>query len=274
MGGLRMDQRGRTSGAIASRRAGPLLRRTFAGGLLLFVWLHPAPSVAQTINGVLLERGTDQRVDLALVMLLTTDGDSVAASLSDIAGHFRLSSPEPGEFLLAVSALGYKPTVAGSVFTLGADASMNLEFRIEPMPIELGGITVETRASLANQPRLIQNGFVDRAQQGFGRFLTPEDIENSVGLSVGDLLAQTGRVTTRYSIAGEQVLMRGMRGYCMPTVYLDGRREDMSGISLDQITRVSSLEAVEVYRSASEAPMMYGGGMGGCGVIVMWTRFR
>ena len=269
-----MIKRSHRDEAIGTQRASFLVRHTLFIALFLSPWLIAAPSAAQTISGLLLERGTDQGVDLALVMLLTTDGDSVGATLSDAAGNFRVSSPEPGDFLLAVSALGYRPTVAGSVFTLAAGASMNLEFRIEPRPIELGGITVEARASLASQPKLVRNGFLDRATQGFGRFITPGEIEKSAALTVGDLLAQTRRVTTRDSIEGERVLMRWSRGYCTPTVYLDGRRQDMSGISLDRITQVSRLEAVEVYRSAIEAPMEYGGGMEGCGVIVMWTRGR
>lgn len=271
---LRMTKRSHRNEAIGTPRARLLVRRTLFIALFLSPWLIPAPSAAQTITGVLLDRGTDQGVDLALVMLLTTDGDSVGATLSDATGNFRVSSPQPGDFLLAVSALGYQPTVAGSVFTLEAGASMNLEFRIEPRAIEIGGITVETRVALANQPKLIRNGFLDRATQGIGRFLTPADIEKSAALTVGDLLAQTGRVTTRSSIEGERLLMLSSRGYCTPIVYLDGRRLDMSGISLNRLTRVSELAAVEVYRSSSEAPMMYGGGMAGCGVIVMWTRFR
>ena len=43
---------------------------------------------------------------------------------------------------------------------------------------------------------------------------------------------------------------------------------------LDMLVPIEILEAAEVYRSASEAPPRYGGGMGGCGVIVLWSRTR
>jgi hypothetical protein len=46
----------------------------------------------------------------------------------------------------------------------------------------------------------------------------------------------------------------------------------MDGLSLESIAPVSVLQAAEVYRSASEAPLRYGGGMGGYGVIVLWMR--
>jgi hypothetical protein len=37
---------------------------------------------------------------------------------------------------------------------------------------------------------------------------------------------------------------------------------------------VSVLDAAEVYRTATEAPVQYGGGLGGCGVILLWTKRR
>jgi hypothetical protein len=229
---------------------------------------------AQSIDGALLERGNDRPIQLGLVTLLTLDGDSVAASLTDEAGRFRVASPTGGEFLLVASALGYEPTVAGSVFTVAEGAAMSVQFRLQPLALELEGLTVEAEQSLFRQPKLIQNGFVRRAQSGVGRFLTPYDIERSNASSTADLLAMTGRVTTRYSFGGDVILMLGSRGYCTPIVYLDGVRISMSGISLEGIAPVSVLEGAEVYRSASEAPVRYGGGMSGCGIIVLWTKAR
>jgi hypothetical protein len=160
------------------------------------------------------------------------------------------------------------------VITLPQDVAITLEFRIAPLAIEIGGITVEVRSSLMRQPRLIRNGFVQRAQQGFGRFITPGEIAKSGAIRVGDLLARTGQVTNRYSIRGDRTLMRGRGGYCTPAVYLDGVRHSLSGVSLDDLVQVSSLEAVEIYRSPAQAPVRYGGGMEGCGIIVLWTRAR
>lgn len=229
---------------------------------------------AQAIDGILLERATNRPINLGLVTLFTADGDSVQSVLTDTEGRFLVESPRPGEFLLSASALGYKPTVASSVFTLAEGGLMSLEFRIQRQAIELGGITVEARASLIQQHKLVQNGFVDRLRRGFGRFITPGEIERSSALSTGELLARTGRVTTRYAVGGDRILMLGSRGYCTPTVYLDGVRLFMEGIALDAIAPVSVLEAAEIYRSANEAPIRYGGGMAGCGVIVLWTKGR
>ncbi len=229
---------------------------------------------AQAIDGILLERATNRPINLGLVTLFTADGDSVQSVLTDTEGRFLVESPRPGEFLLSASALGYKPTVASSVFTLAEGGLMSLEFRIQRQAIELGGITVEARASLIQQHKLVRNGFVDRLRRGFGRFITPGEIERSSALSTGELLARTGRVTTRYAVGGDRILMLGSRGYCTPTVYLDGIRLFMEGIALDAIAPISVLEAAEIYRSTNEAPIRYGGGMAGCGVIVLWTKGR
>ncbi len=245
---------------------------TFCAILLVAASLSYAPLSAQEINGVLLESGTNRPVDLGLITLFTVDGDSVATVMTDGDGRFRVASSQAGEFLLSASALGYVPTLAGSVFTLAEGGRMSLEFRIQPQPIEIGGITVETAALLIRQPKLVQNGFVQRAQRGFGRFITPSDIEGSHSTGTVDLLARTGRVESRYAFGGNRILMRATRGLCTPTVYLDDVRISLDGISLDAIAPLIVLQAAEVYRSANEAPMRYAGGMGGCGIIVLWTR--
>jgi len=211
-------------------------------------------------------------MDLGLVMLFTADGDSLASVLTDADGRFHVESPEPGDFPLSATSLGYTPTVASSGFTLTEGGSLSLEFRIQPQAIQLGGITVEARARLIQQPKLVQNGFVERAESGFGRFITPGDIEKSASSSTVDLLASTGRVTSRYGFAGNRILMRGPMGYCTPRVFLDGTPISMGGLSLDAIAPVSVLQGAEVYRTGSEAPLQYGGTSGGCGVILLWTH--
>jgi len=229
---------------------------------------------AQTVYGTLLERGTDRPIDLALVSLLTVEGDSVLSVLSDENGVFVLDAPHEGDFRIAASALGYRSTISSSVLSLPEGSSMSLEFRIEPLPIEIGGLTIETSPSLLRQHALVRNGFVERSQRGFGRFVTPYQIEQSTAASTADLLARTGRVTTRYALGGERIYMRGSRGYCTPTVFVDGFRVDLSDISIDVIAPKFDLEAIEVYRSATEAPLRFGGGMEGCGIVVLWTKAR
>jgi hypothetical protein len=232
------------------------------------------PSVhAQTIDGIMLERGTERPIDLGRVTLLTVTGVEVVSGLTDQNGRFSVTAPEGGDFLLSAGALGYRRT-NGGVFVLGEEGRMSIELRLEPQAIEIGGITIETRSALIDQPNLVLNGFVERAQSGFGTFITPGDIENSAAFTATQLLAQTGRVQTAFAIGGDRIQMRGSMGFCTPSVYLDGVRISMQGLSLDAIAPLAVLEAAEVYRTASQAPLRYGGGLGGCGVVVLWTRAR
>lgn len=227
---------------------------------------------AQTVDGVLLEKGTDHPIDLALVSLVTLQGDSVVSVLSDEKGRFHLVAPQGGEYRLAASALGYRPTISAAVLTLPDSSSMTLQFRIDPRPVEIAGLTIEMSSPLIRQPKLVRNGFVDRAQAGFGRFITPVDIARTHSVRTSDLLAATGRVTTRYALGGDRILMRGSRGYCTPQVYLDGVQINLSDTPVDVIAPLTDLDGAEVYRSTAEAPAQFGGGLGGCGVILLWTK--
>ena len=54
--------------------------------------------------------------------------------------------------------------------------------------------------------------------------------------------------------------------------YLDGAPFDNSQNDLDQMIRPDDIEAVEVYKSASEVPVQFQGQNGSCGTILVWTK--
>ncbi len=228
---------------------------------------------AQVVEGVLLDRDSGAPIELGLVALLTPEGDSVAAALTNRAGRFTLEADVGGDFLLTASALGYRSTLASSVLELGDGGRMTLEFRLQAIPIDIGGIVVDVESSWLDQPGLVQNGFVARAQTGMGRFLSPGDIEESTAYTTTELLTTTGRVMSQYQIGGDRILMRGRLGLCSPFVYVDGLRVSTGGgLSLDAYVPIQVVDAVEVYRSPVEAPPQFAAGLWGCGVIVIWTK--
>ncbi len=242
--------------------------RAIALGALLL----PCGLSAQTVAGVLLARGSDAPVDLALVTLVDLAGDSVDADVTDDRGRFQLEAPEGGDYRLSATALGYRPTVAASVLELPEGSSMTLEFRIESQPVEIGGLTVDVE-SVVDQPRLVQNGFVRRAQGGFGRFVTPAEVQEAHVSSTAELLSRTGRVAQDYRIGGDRIVMRDSWGrYCVPTLWVDGIRLDLYDDRIDAVVPLSNVHALEVYRSGSEAPIEFNTAQDGCGVIVVWTK--
>jgi outer membrane receptor for Fe3+-dicitrate len=122
---------------------------------------------------------------------------------------------------------------------------------------------------------------VERYQRGLGHFLTPYDLQRTVYRDTESLFHSIPGVRVvplRNAFAiGDRVLMRGlMGGWCTPTVFIDGIRmeyDPQSGATLSLLAPIDWLGAVEVYRRTAEVPLQYGiTTMGGCGVILFWTK--
>lgn len=241
---------------------------------------------AQTIRGRLLDAQNGQPIDLGILTLLTTDGDTVGLTATTPDGRFSLTAPEPGSFLLRASAFGYAEKEEG-VFELGGGGRLDIEFRIASRPMELDDILVSTDRPPLSHP-LVRNGFVERYRRGLGYFITPRDLERTVyrdseslfHVMPGVQVVTSSRSTVRgRSVLGpstDRVLMRNARGSCAPTVFVDGIRtqyQPATGETLSLMVPIDWLEAVEVYPRPSQIPLEYGGPAGNnCGVIVFWTK--
>ena len=68
---------------------------------------------------------------------------------------------------------------------------------------------------------------------------------------------------------------RAEQGCDNTNVYLDGvrviRDTSPSDVTLDDFVLASEITAMEVYRNAAEIPAEFGGAVGRCGAIVIWT---
>jgi hypothetical protein len=196
----------------------------------------------------------------------------VARTLTPGSGFFRLSAETAGDFYLVGSAFGYRTTTVG-VFELGEGGEMSVEFRIPSAPMEIEGVTVDLER-LVREPALIRNGFYDRLRQGNGYFITPGDIEKSLALGTSDLLYNIPRLQFETDELGrERITMPSPLGDCTPNVYVDGLRLTTDGLNLNSIAPLFNVEAIEVFRGASELPLQYSGTQArGCGAIVIWTK--
>lgn len=242
------------------------------GQALLATLVVAAPTAldGQTIQGHLLEFGSDAPIELGMVVMVSVTGDSVSATLSDSKGFFEVSAPEGGEYLLEAAALGYKDTRVG-LFELGEDGEMSVEFRLWPAPLTIGGVVVE---SLVERPELVRNGFFRRMERGVGTYFTPSDIEGSTARQAIELLQGLAGVRMRIDpVDGERLLVRGTKGYCVPTLLVDGVRTTWAGTSmrLDELVPLETVYAMEVHRGVSGMPIEFGS-FNRCGVIVFWTK--
>ena len=246
--------------------------------VLAALLLAPPSLSAQTLSGRLLDGRNGRPIDLGIMVLFTEEGDSVGLGVTTPEGRFSITAPEPGSFFLIASAWGY-PDHKEGVFDLGEGASMEIEFRISPRPVELDEILVSVDAPLASH-RLVRNGFVSRVQRGIGHFITPAELERSPYPHTESLFHMTPGVrvvpSRSLSVTGDYVLLRGMHGWCMPTLYIDDIRTPYRpeyGESLSALAPIDWIEAVEIYRGPSEVPPQYGGtDWDPCGAIVIWLK--
>lgn len=253
------------------------------GGILAVV---PSALVGQTIRGRLLNANDARPVPLGLVIMITEEGDTVASGVSRQDGHFELTGSDPAAYYLMASGLGYAHLTAG-VFELGKDGVIELEVRLRPAALELDEIIVSLPMR-ASSPKLIQQGFVERMQRGFGHFITPGDIATSTVTRVTDLFTGIpgARVSTdRGDGQGSTLMLQGMGRFCSPTVYLDGIRVTADGPGdIDVLVSMTELDGIEIFRRPAEVPAQYAsmgrtgderttaGEFGACGVVLFWTK--
>jgi hypothetical protein len=250
-------------------------------GWVVLLLLLPGPPglLGQTIQGRLLEEGSDRPIILGQVSLQTGGGVVVDRTFTDEKGSFAVWSPEPGSFFLRAQAIGYASRVDG-VFDLGQGGVLTVDFRLVRNPIQLDTLTVSVEPRVT---KLALLGFYARRKVGFGRFLGPEDIEKRPAFEVTDYLRNIPRVRIRHRArGGTEVLIQGAssvslarRGLCSPKVVVDGNeifRGGREAAVLDEVVTPYEVSAIEVYRGPSEIPLQFGGLSSPCGLIVIWTK--
>lgn len=244
-----------------------------------------SPLLGQTITGTLMEVDSDRPISLGLIILMTESGDSVTSGVTNGQGRFSLTATEGDSFWVIASAFGFKETSAG-VFEIGGGGEMNIEFRIAPAPMPIDGILIGLQRPVL-QHNLITSGFVRRITRGLGRFITPYMIENSFARTSAELFRGIPGVFVNpvgggggSAFMGALVQMASMDGYCNPTIYVDGIRMP-EGMVIDNVAPIDVIDAVEIYRRASEIPIEYAMtassssmSSGVCGVLVIWTKRR
>jgi len=264
-----------------------------------------SPLSAQRLSGRLLDLESNEPVASGLLTLLTADSVLLATAMTDPTGSWHLEAPAPGSYYVQARRLGYQPWVAGPL-ELNAGDSINSVFHLKRLAVMLDPIEVTARA--ATMRYLEGAGFYERQRADFGHFMTPDEIDKRQAARVTDLLMALPGVNlvsmTGGSVGARYLQLRGgglqQGGQCRPRIFVDGlmyargdagpdiaegnldvdqqfelemRRLD-NGLNLDDIGHPSTIAAVEVYRSAVQVPVQFGGTSveTQCGVIVIWTR--
>jgi hypothetical protein len=259
---------------------------------------------AQHVSGLLLDVETGDPIPMGFLSLLAGDSTVITTTISDASGFWRLEVPGPGTYFIAAERLGYS-YLASDAVVVGAADELETVFHLRPSPVVLDPLEVRAEAV---RRYLEYTGFFERQRGNFGHFVSPEAIERRQASRVTDLITAIPGVTRVYAAGGSvgpaQIQMRGSSlsqgGMCRPRVFVDGmmytrgdsrpvqlREGDATeraqddifermdqALSLDDIGHPSTIAAIEVYRSASQVPVQFGGTSVEtlCGVIVVWTH--
>jgi len=127
----------------------------------------------------------------------------------------------------------------------------------------------------AKRPRHYEGylaGFYQRRDQGFGRFITGDEIAKRAPLRITDMLRMVpGLQVTESNPIESHVRIRGNR--CWPSVWIDGAPANAAEFDLDWVTP-SDIAGIEIYSSIATVPPEFVDPLGPrlCGTIVVWTR--
>ncbi len=275
--------------------------------LILAAGLALLPSTraqAQAVRGRVLEADSRKPVAGARVTLVRTEDTSGVVAISSEDGAFSVRGRTAGRYQVEVARLGYRPQREGP-FDLSAGDTLELGVILPVLPYAMDPVTITAEVNA----RLLRDvGFYDRKRADFGHFITRDQIESRRASRPTDLLVAIPGVSIHpdpRSPGKVRLQMRGTHpaqgGACAPRVYVDGliiirgdsRPVGGSGTakedeieraldadprnpepSLDDIVNPDQIEAIEIYRSASQVPAEFGGASAftRCGVVVVWTR--
>ena len=198
-------------------------------------------------------------------------GSDVFTHTND-SGGFRLQGLPIGTVNVTARRLGFAP--ASFDLRMRAGQRDSLVLTLTMIAQNLAGMVAEDEA-MARSQRLLA-GFWSRKSQGFGHYLTRDDIVKRDAHEFTDLVRmipsvtvqmKNGRPTIRFPRYGQS----SIRADCPPLYWVDGQR--VENATPDEFPP-SDMEAIEIYSGAATIPPQFAPRMSSytCGVIVIWTR--
>jgi 5-hydroxyisourate hydrolase-like protein (transthyretin family) len=218
--------------------------------------------------GRVLDAESGRPVASARVRIPSTDH----STLTNAQGRFVLENLPTGEHAVEVTHVGYG-TQRGQARVQGTEA-VEVTIHLGAQAIAIEGVTA---TATARAPAGLEDFHRRRSEaHGRGVFLDRAALEVRGANRVEHLLTDHGFVTNESGVINS----RGWSGFapCGPRVFIDGQpATDLSpspAQARDALRMVppGGVEAIEIYRGASQVPPELGGTGGGCGVVAVWTR--
>jgi hypothetical protein len=224
----------------------------------------PQTLTGQIVQGHLTDAHTKFAMSGANVVLRDHGGTVVARTDANYLGAFRITAPAPGRYTLLVEAIGYRSTESES-FDLRAGEVTTVDLSLPPRPVELDSLAVEAERQRII-PNLERQGYYERLGEGFGYFITPEELEARNPRTYTDLF----RDIPGFEVSPSGVIRWGHKCFrASPRIFIDGILASRGNLSL--VASIDEIAAVEVFLGPASVPLQYGGTRGQC-VMLIWTK--
>jgi hypothetical protein len=214
---------------------------------------------------------TGQPVAGAEVVNLATQ----ARALTSESGAVSLALLEPGVTVLQIRKIGYASRMQ-TVMVSPAD-TVSITVMLKPLAQELP----EVRTTAANTTGGKLASFEQHRAEGFGHFLTREELAKSQGRLTSDVFRMipgiqlwpdprraAWYVGTRRG--NTSILRSGSTGICLAAVMVDGLIMQ-TPFDINSI-RPEEIAGVEYYAGGASMPAEYNSTRAACGLVVIWTR--
>jgi hypothetical protein len=237
-------------------------------------------STGGTLIGTVRAADSGEPLEGAVLQLVGTDRTATTSA----SGHFRLGGLPGGAVRVTARYLGYASDTAR--LSLRRSALTVADFRLATRAIPLRELSVQVERSIRNAQ---VKGFYERMERAAGgHFAGRQKIEDyglrgalermpSVHISMCRQ-SKTGMVIVGcYNVSlGRAAGLGGlpMGGpTCSPTFYVDGHRVSKDAfVDMMQTLPPEATEGVEVHEASNVPPQYGGSGIGGCGVLMLWTH--
>lgn len=132
---------------------------------LMFV----ASALAQNlkISGTLVDRDTKEGVMLVTIQMLKTDSTYVKGVVSDDKGHFSISAPNPGTFILKFSSVGYTTMTKKVKVTGSSNVSLGeIVFGADAIMLEGATVVAQAARVTVKEDTFVYNASAYRTPEG------------------------------------------------------------------------------------------------------------
>ncbi len=217
----------------------------------------------------------DSQSGLAIEGAEVTDIFSRTTATTTKTGTVSLAFLPEGGSMLRIQKIGFKPMT--QVVVISPADTVAITVLLEATAQTLPAVVTKDSAPVFIPPGL--RAFEERRKAGgAGRFIAEAELRKNDGRGpLTEVVRSTGTTvncgtrTPRHCFAVSN--RRPGNPNCRLDVYYDGALINIENGDLEMI-RTDQIGAVEIYDSIASMPVQYNRTSNGCGVMLLWSRFR